>query len=467
MDFWGVLVILVGSIGALGLASFFVPGLANFVSQAFSSLFAAIRQVVQWMVDMLPRPLKILLFIGLFASVGIMAYNFTYGAQFICQTNTNNVVQVGWLEGMTFKLTSSESDNVFQENQQTNTLLGLNTTTPLDVNTVLAPNGSNVIKQQNGVWKGDNYSIFFALMPRIEPVSFLGITSFMETNDGDIWDKWLQGEDHIEYQLCEDVITQTCELRRYHLPNNYYSLPSGGCGASSIIVTQDPWAGRLGTLYYYGDTNAKTLTASYSEGGSYLGNFFAGLIGGSTSGVTDRCKTITTSKLNDLIQTVDGSSLYSGAASTYASELIDSETRQVKEATMVTLVVHNLFGGDGKKYTIPIYNVDWAGVMHESTSDTTFTDAVLTLGKDGQITDTRKCTGADGSTCDRTGLLADSKPVDEGQYDLVKVSCDADTKDPNDTKITIAGLNIMDPMVMTFIIVIGGLIAFIARIIKF
>lgn len=440
MEIWQVIAIFAGTIGTIGLISL-IPGASNWITSIFTNLFNAMRQLVQFIMDHSPKPIKLVLFIGLFALVGGITYNWTVGAQYVCSPGDNTVIQVGYFEGLAYKLSPvSEESPIQQENERIDALLGLNSTKPVTPTKLNIVEGSNLIESEVVDWRSTTYNVYHALTPASEAAGSIGFASFMEASNGDIWQSWLGGLDYIMYDVCYDTRTETCLLER-----NSIKVSRNAIGTQLNRCTA-PWGQQVGTIAYElnGD---EELSADYSDGVRGTA-----LLGWAFKSIED-CKELSSTEVTDLLE-------LGGSFEDEYQTIFYSPYKQIVHANQDLLI-----GGvdDRSGY---IYDVKYAAVFKEFVNGTVFTSSILTgpSSRDQSgVTDadTRECIAeTDGNIrCDRSALILEGTRVVNGANSAVSYVCDENSADLFDTKPILIGIDILNWKVMAMFVLIGSMLS--------
>lgn len=126
VDWTTVGIAALGVAGAVGILALFVPGISGFISDMFSFF----SRILFWVLDAMPKPLKILFFLILFFSIAGLIVNFTLGTTKMCYTDyeggpTNDVIaKVGIFEGISlnfYQFLQGEYISVGLEHSEFNT----------------------------------------------------------------------------------------------------------------------------------------------------------------------------------------------------------------------------------------------------------------------------------------------------------------------------------------------------------
>lgn len=102
MDWWGILAILSGVVGAGLFVSIFIPGAATYVSSFFQAIVNIFRSLFEFILGNLPKPLKVAFFLIIFTIIGGMVYSFSVGATHVCVDK--KVYEVPWTIGSSMVL---------------------------------------------------------------------------------------------------------------------------------------------------------------------------------------------------------------------------------------------------------------------------------------------------------------------------------------------------------------------------
>lgn len=212
MDLWVIMSLFGTVLVTLGILSF-IPGAATYIASFFQVITSFLRQGIQIVVDHLPKPLKLVLFVVLFVVLGGVAYNFTIGAPYICQSmaceqkiGTNatlcaqsNVVQTDWLTGVAFKILPHEDMVKWWSDQSKQQAVAaqannMSATEPrVILNVEVSPGSSGtanvstgrglVTEDKNFVWKGDGntYHVYRVLGAYFEDWVNLGDDFFRKS----------------------------------------------------------------------------------------------------------------------------------------------------------------------------------------------------------------------------------------------------------------------------------------------
>jgi hypothetical protein len=454
MDVWSILIIIAGVLVVVGLAALLgrlvpvVGGVVELISQwtiaLLQHIMAFFRQAVQIVIDGLPRPFKIILFVALFAVIGALAYEVTIGAPYVCRSD-GQVVKVGYLEGITYKILPSKFERA--EDKLANELL--NISSPYDVKTLEVLNGSElIIGPYEEVWLGKPYDVYAALMPRSEEITLWGSSDFFRANDADIWRTWFGGSDRINYQVCSDPVTKTCVLFRSTRSSGAvtscydFSLSSGQF--ASI------WNSPVATIRYYSD-----------DKGSLKGDFRLDIwqlqrlqvrLGLNSMSPSQMCRPVESNVLNDLLYD-DNGLLKTDSVSINYNNVLNSVFSPAKT---ITLMDKDAFGGL-TPYTITVYSADHVPVFKSETGIVQ-SNAIIAYRDGASVGDTRTCLeGSTSDLCSSEVLLSGATiPTFNPAF---KVVCNDESDVSYDTKPLLLGIDILNWKIMALFVLLGSLIS--------
>lgn len=497
MDMWAVILGIAATlVGFTILAKY--TGVLDVVLSIVQHIFNAFRQVLQFVVDHLPKPLKMLLFIALFAAFGMVIYNYSIGATYLCADPGQNVVyQTTWFQGVTFKMfKAGDLSKMYWEDEKGSSCIDSGSCTPdLTGNGTLDPlsntvtmnnfaikitNGSELIVTKKGYqspYDGKTYDLYAALMPTKEILPQLGDGTFWQYNNNDIWNKWFgtdaQGHPNqrVDYYVCKDQRSNACILVR---PDNPLGQTSDYCYVASYSNTL--FTQKVGAIHYVlksvipmsilagatgigidSTTSASQssgrvvqLSASFEDYGNvWMVSYIWPTIRNQLS--TQNCGNVSERDIDTMI--ADGT--YTAAEGSVMKGMFQDES-----VPPIPLVQQGSFasGRPTLSYSLNLVAARYGGIFRNLVNDTTVTSAAATVNPvTGEVTDTRqsiRAIGFDGAT-----------KLDSQAGDVVQIVC-ANKKDKNGfttdyfaTKPLVAGIDILDPVVMTFFILVGGLIS--------
>ena len=446
MDMWAIIL----AIGA-GFAAFTIiakwTGTLDVILSVLQHIFNLFRQVAQFVVDHLPKPIKILLFLGLFALVASAAYNYSIGAQYVCSNpQTNTVVQVGWFQGVAFKLFSAGDLTEYYKAQATGTALvdSGNATPFLGGNVAVeVKNGSQLVTYTKGIiypaGSSTTYDVYTALMPRGEiPDQTMSDGTFFQVKNSDMWDAWF-GKDskgnpnqRIRYLVCLDRQSETCTMVRA----GEFGQTVSSCGTGNIFGS-NMYTGSVGEIDYYlvANGDVTTLKAKYLSGAQ-------GSIFGSGASASD-CKFKTNSEIDDLVANGDLTGSQGGTVKQLIASAVPIQVNVVTDAGWWVAPL---------TYNLKLSGVANDGIFKVQTSGQVLTSAALEKNPNtGEFTDARKDLKALG--------FKDSTVVVSAPGDILRVVCAPTATDMYSTKPLVAGIDVLDPLVMTFFVLLGGLVS--------
>lgn len=451
MELWAIVTIVIGSLGALGIASFFAPGVAQYVVTVFTTLFNLLRQAVQFVLDHAPKPLKILIFLGLFAMIGVFAYNFSVGAQYVC--TGDGVGKVSYLEGVALMLVPQQDP--WEAEKAVNAEIDAETLKPLQV-TSITTDDEDLMFQTERVWFGRSYDVMYALMPRTDVTSSISESTFYDLSDAELWQRYFfRDGDMVIYDICLDRETNTCVLERADFvgSGSQPCRPESGRGIFSN-VNDYIWETGVGNIRYYVRSDGSLYGEFKPTAGS---NPFASAIAEPFSTQVDRCGVIDSVLYQELLDgEVDGVS--EDEISGYR-QVIGSEFGYLS----TTLTDTDLLFDD--EYAVTLYDVTYSPIAKIEKDNATVSTGFDTYDPvTGDFADTRRCTGEDSSQCDVYQLVSSAEPVSFSRYDSFSVTCNDETDDPFDTKPLLLGVDILNWKIMALFVLLGSMFSFYAWI---
>jgi len=468
--------------------SLVIPGMSglgttyfSFLLAMFHNIFNFIRQIFQFLLDHLPKPLKLIIFVVLFTVLGAMIYNWTIGATYICaDQSADKVIQVNWIQGIGVVLNPPKLQEKTFEIQNATVITGSQIEN--DTNTQgNAPatcdsfmDGTNTVIERVCNQKVDSSKYgevnvndaAFALAAQGDPLTQLGGDDYFEKTTAQVWDKAF-GTTYMVYYVCMDRSTKVCIL------DTKAGLALNNLGGNPCGVIYGTFSQPVGTIYLtYDSTNG--LGTTVTDKGETFGAGVWSLVGlGSSVKQLSSCQKVDSTVAHSLITTNPSATSEDAYFQILTRDCSSGDDRDT--CTIVDPLTVDLKTAKGNIVPVPLYNTQyalsaWGMVTETGSSDwqnTTFQD--LTIQPTGP--------GADSVYRDPLNTITVEDLFDThtdytySPTDLIQYHCKEDPKmtaggneyyNAYATQLEIFGVNPFDPTIMYFFVFIGLLWSFYA-----
>jgi len=435
-------------------------GVDSYLIHMFSEVMDIIKRVFQFLVDHLPKPIKLVLFVLLFVLLGGTLYNLTLGATYVCYDQ--EVHNVDYVTGLMTKAVGALKSNTdttdadplkdkFEPDQEKfiqfdcDEVNCIQTTVTKEEADVLTMN-SNVVQLDSHVVddSGKVYEVTYGLRPlssinSLEGyVGLLGNFKSLSLQPRDVAFQSFFGEKTQAFNVCYSPTFDTCILiQQEHFGDDACGTDDFAEFMTAGLVDADSggplhgWTSAVARIRYFmtedGVGNFKDVEVDVRPtGGDIFTTWFQSL---GIAPTLDDC------------ELYDESDLQAGPG----VEVLYKGTNQFDSSAQLEFTYDPAFGAP-RTYSAPIYNAMWAPLFAVQVGDETV----------GFI-DTQQ------ESFDRAEKLAEIElqktKVEQKSSDFVKFYCDKETADPNDTYMTVAGFNPFDGTTMLFIVLIGIVIS--------
>jgi hypothetical protein len=473
----------------IGLAYF------HFIGLMFQNFFNFIRQLFQFLIDHLPKPIKMILFVVLFTVLGAMLYNWTIGATYVCNNpTTDEVLQVNWFQGIGVKL----NPPVFSETTKVGASTGEGPATPLSGDNMSTnPNSianipSNCDSSGDGIFtpveRACKYETdsrdygtvvvsdaFFGVAAQGDRMSSLNGDDYMKSKSTQIWNSFF-GSDTINFHVCQDMQTGACMLdTRVYVDGFGRSLRTySTCGMytgafqldrGSIVYTNHPKTGVLDVRIY--DSHESILVS--------VVDFVTFWSSGTVEPGLASCNTVVSGDIiNSVVENTADSTNEDVYYSMFKTGSCSRDNRAACQNRIPITITVNTTGGE----VIPVnlYYTQFAlmawgpveskGVFGTNIIDQTFSDLTQQPVQPG--TNIEQPSPLTSTLRD---IFDNSVVVTNSPTDLIQYHCSVATstiingneyEDPYTTHLEIFGVNPFDPTIMYFFVFIGLLWSFYA-----
>jgi len=488
---WGLILTVVGSLAAvLGIAALFSPGIATFLGEMFNFF----TRTLFWVFDSMPKPIKVLMFIVLFLSMGAFMFDFTVGATNMCyeegdaDTFTDDVVYgVDLFDGIALTLWQTlkgeiisvqlvyDSDNV----PSGNVTNSFNNTVNLGLNSTHA--GIQSVAE-NGI----TYNVLYGIAPTTTIRTSVGAFisrdygSLTELPPNEQWELLPNSEQDSQYKLydiCWDDRSDTCMLKE----SSEYSSCASNTGSSIGGFTF--WNRDVGTILYRSEDMGEDI-----DGDGLLDTIISTRISPGVDRIT----------IDDEIELLEGN-IY--------GVLDDSELNWIQKSYAWLRALGDPDSGWSMQQASTFGFRNCAKPINELDMNITGMQDVVDMGFvyvkfnyqdvefNGYIFNAEAYPLQVTRECEKTECLSvqgssgrlmwdqssevvarmKSQVVNNGaerkeysRKNIINVACNSETIDkPFDTVLLFMGINILDPKNMVFFIIFGAILSFFAYLAKF
>jgi hypothetical protein len=478
---------------------------SSWLQTVLGQMFQWFRHIGQVVFDHLPKPIRILVVVLLLGSVLGLIYGYTIGMTKICYQN--DVVEVPYLEGLTFKFTNPSEMVAPTSGEKTERAIvdslanssAYNIDAPFNIvyparrflqmfnGNDQAQTGYESYLYNNSYGKQPvqvryNYvtpkgttigKALFITVPYAELKSYFSGDYVYTGNDIDVWTKWWgksagNGQDPVtvSYSMCYDSQSHTCTVLR----DDPGAFGNPGCFQGSGIQAGSTnmgglYSDNLGSFQFTIWPQTKKLVVVSQV--YTLANLDPYALGASISD----CQSLDVDQVATLKANypTDYTTVYSHIfVDNTASAAPTSISNSVTADNLIPATQLNFFECDStsqcniesnqaKLHSILLYGVGQGLLMRGDTQENDsiiYTNATSVLPEQQASRDSQTYTTV-------ADILSSATPLDQGQYDLVQYTCDSETPDSFDTKMTVAGLNPFDPKIVIFLMVVGFMFSFI------
>lgn len=436
---WGIFALLVGgTLGVLVVASFVSSAIATYITSFFSWIIDMVKSITTFVSNNLPKPIKVVLFLVLFASVGGYLYTFTVGASYVCLED--EVHRVAITDGIALQ---SFPDFKFFREGRDDELVGSaanisNLQQMQDLPFVFVEQG--VVDMDSGIRGDVTY-----LVTGVGEIQ-RDIAEIMRVDANVAWNEYktilgIFGVDQISYNLCYDKVTQTCVLDRSRC---------AGLGSGQGFVAGS-WNIHVGTLTYRMNNNNELGVRLWSvKSPSWTKNL--GFLRQYALSDSDVCVLWDGDTENEQLTVAQVGIFQDGVLVVENVEYEGNTRNPFGSYQMVTddIILY------GATVTQVFATNQRMGDFGEG--QTFFDQSYQLIGYESRVSELIH----DPSPAIRGA----ARPHEQNKGDIVKFECDLDDPNQYKTKMTVMGINPFDPLVVAIIAIIGLLLGFISKLRK-
>jgi hypothetical protein len=452
MEFFTLLLMFLGIIGGVvAIGALFSPGIAELLGQFINFLVSSVQEVVKFLVNNLPRPLKILIVLLLFVSLGGLIYSVTIGSQYVCYNKDvyKTDIVTGWslrlLPGIDRVSSGLKGSEKFSDVRPTSDLSVAASSPVVYRSNAVSIDSSNFVRVAERSYTddvGDTYvaDVYHILVSAGDVMFLPSLGEIFSKREVDRLQSFFgfsrEDYQYVVYDVCRDRSTNTCILQRQTVLG---VSPCGFLGSGSWVET---WNNKVGHLYYMYERDSsgnQVMFIRLDDQASRVHDFVEKWFG------------VTTNRLSSCVEAPSRADLIDLGVSAVALEMLS-----------VPPVVVNVEPSDGDvlhSFPLYLYDAQFGAVLTASTPRNV-NQQFVNLSQQ-PLFDERDFSQVVGVTSTRVSdLLADSKKLgsDGVEYGVVSFVCD-DSDSAYKTKLLIANINPFDPLVLLFIFLIGGVVS--------